>query len=109
LFANVRSIVEAVSAAVKALTCVRCSAAYKIVYLSMCGDATIQSTVVVSISRKTAEGAQCVEALANRDPRQYRETDDTRDALGLAMLLDSYAGRAGDDDWRRYLDTLGVG
>jgi hypothetical protein len=53
----------------------------------------------------TASGARAVDALVNRDPQQYRGTDE-RDAILLALLLDGYAGRPTEDGWRRYLDGL---
>ena len=53
-----------------------------------------------------ADGVQCVESLANRDAHQYRGTDDTRDALLLGILLDSFAGRPTDHDWERYINSL---
>jgi hypothetical protein len=56
----------------------------------------------------TASGARPVEMLANRDPQQYRGTDE-RDALLLGLLLDGYAGRPTEDGWRRYHDSLRSG
>ena len=56
----------------------------------------------------TASGARTVESLANRDPEQYRGTDE-RDELLLALLLDGYAGRSTEDGWRRYQDSLRSG
>jgi hypothetical protein len=56
----------------------------------------------------TASGARAVEALVNRNPRQYRGTDE-RDSLLLPLLLDGYAGRSTEDGWRRYLDSLRSG
>jgi hypothetical protein len=49
-----------------------------------------------------ADGARVVEVLANRDPAQYRETDDTFDALGLAALLDEFAGRPSGAAWEAW-------
>ena len=39
------------------------------------------------------DSARVVEALSNRDPDQYKETDAVRDMDFLSMLLDGYAGR----------------
>jgi len=40
------------------------------------------------------EGVRIAEALANRDPEQYRVTDATRDAQLLSTMIDGYAGRS---------------
>ena len=53
---------------------------------------------------RTASGARTAESLVNRDPKQYRGTDE-RDLLLLPLLLDGYAGRPTEDGWRRYLDS----
>lgn len=44
--------------------------------------------------KRTRDGVRSVESFVNRDPHQYRETDDTRDLLFLKFLLDGYAGRS---------------
>jgi hypothetical protein len=48
------------------------------------------------------EGVRVAEVLANREPDQYGETDDTRDMLMLAVLLDGRAGRQTDAAWDRF-------
>jgi O-acetyl-ADP-ribose deacetylase (regulator of RNase III) len=39
------------------------------------------------------DGARIAEVLANRDPEQYRETDDSLDARSALLLLDGLVGR----------------
>jgi len=43
------------------------------------------------------------QVIVNRDPEQYKGTDDKADALLLAVLLDGDAGRDTGDAWKRYL------
>jgi len=44
-----------------------------------------------------------IEALANRDADQYRESDDQRDTTFLEFLLCSLAGRDAEDLWEKYV------
>jgi hypothetical protein len=54
----------------------------------------------------TADGDRMAEALVNRDPEQYRETDLMADAMLLAVLLDGLAGRDTSAGWEQYLARL---
>jgi 8-oxo-dGTP diphosphatase len=51
---------------------------------------------------RAGEDVRVAEVLANRDPEQYRETDDIRDALLLAVHLAGRAGRQTEAAWDRY-------
>jgi hypothetical protein len=55
------------------------------------------------------DGARVAEVWASRDPEQYRETDDTRDALLLTALLDGRAGRENQKAWDQYMARLRSG
>jgi hypothetical protein len=48
------------------------------------------------------DGARVVEAWASREPEQYTETNTGRDALLLAALLDTYAGRDAEGVWSQW-------
>jgi hypothetical protein len=50
----------------------------------------------------SGESVRIAEILANREPDQYGETDDTRDALMLAVLLDGRAGRETGAAWEQF-------
>jgi hypothetical protein len=52
-----------------------------------------------------AQGFRMVEALVNRDPDQYRETNTRRDALLVAALVDRQAGRESRELWDRYFSA----
>jgi hypothetical protein len=54
-------------------------------------------------------GARVAEVWVSRDAEQYRETDDTRDALLLAVLLDGRAGRENQEAWNQYKARLRSG
>jgi hypothetical protein len=55
----------------------------------------------------SAGGFLVTEVLVNRNPQQYRETNDHPDALLLAILLDGQAGRDTRSVWQQYRATLG--
>lgn len=57
----------------------------------------------------TADGVRVIEVLSNRNPQQYSETDDSRDALWITCLLDGYAGRNTETIGEQYSRLLREG
>jgi hypothetical protein len=55
------------------------------------------------------EDARVAEVLVSREPEQYRETDDSRDAQLLTVLLDGRAGRETRAAWEQFLRHLRSG